>query len=226
MRLPCVSETGIGTKGPKNPRRVLNNCLASLETQLFPLQPSHRLCGGSLMHSSVIINLMAMFWIGWMRTMGGSAHPLWYLYHFTPNQGVWEQKLMKSMVFTTGPSFQSSGKRSQIWFMDHSFISNHMNYNGICPIGTTTSRSMASCLCLLHSLRHISTSRHAPETWMWPALCCCSAHFWSDSTQLIAFGDTKLWPLYVFFGNKSKYRRFQPTNNLCSHVVYFQVVSA
>jgi len=25
--------------------------------------------------------------------------------------------------------------------------------------------------------------------------------FWSDTTQLAVFGDAKLWPLYVFFGN-------------------------
>ena len=36
--------------------------------------------------------------------------------------------------------------------------------------------------------------------------------FWSDSTQLTQFGTAKLWPLYVFFGNESKYRRCQPTN--------------
>ena len=29
--------------------------------------------------------------------------------------------------------------------------------------------------------------------------------FWSNTTKLTAFGDTKLWPLYMFFGNESKY---------------------
>lgn len=48
--------------------------------------------------------------------------------------------------------------------------------------------------------------------------------FWSDSTHLTAFGDVKLWPLYVYFGNDSKYRRCQPTLGLCSHAAYFQVV--
>ena len=48
--------------------------------------------------------------------------------------------------------------------------------------------------------------------------------FWSDSTQLTQFGTAKLWPLYVFFGNESKYRRCQSTNNTCSHAAYFQVV--
>jgi len=49
--------------------------------------------------------------------------------------------------------------------------------------------------------------------------------FWSDATQLTSFGDAKLWPLYVFFGNQTKYRRGQPSAKLCSHVAYFQMVS-
>ena len=48
--------------------------------------------------------------------------------------------------------------------------------------------------------------------------------FWSDSTQLTSFGDAKLWPLYMYFGNKSKYTRGQPSSGLCMHVAYFQVI--
>jgi len=48
--------------------------------------------------------------------------------------------------------------------------------------------------------------------------------FWSDATQLTAFGDAKLWPLYVYFGNESKYHRCTPTANICSHAAYFQTV--
>ena len=50
--------------------------------------------------------------------------------------------------------------------------------------------------------------------------------FASDSTQLTAFGSAKLWPLYLFFGNKSKYFRGQPCNNLCTHVAYFESASS
>jgi Plavaka transposase len=49
--------------------------------------------------------------------------------------------------------------------------------------------------------------------------------FWSDATQLTAFGNAKLWPLYMFFGNESKYRRCKPTCHLCEHIAYFQTVS-
>jgi hypothetical protein len=48
--------------------------------------------------------------------------------------------------------------------------------------------------------------------------------FWSDSTHLASFGDAKLWPLYMFMGNESKYRRCKPSHNLCSHIAYFQKV--
>lgn len=52
-----------------------------------------------------------------------------------------------------------------------------------------------------------------------------SLMFWSDATHLTSFGNAKLWPLYLFFGNDSKYRRCKPTSHLCEHVAYFQHVS-
>jgi hypothetical protein len=49
--------------------------------------------------------------------------------------------------------------------------------------------------------------------------------FWSDVTHLTSFGDAKIWPLYMFFGNESKYRRCKPSCHLCHHLAYFQSVS-
>jgi len=49
--------------------------------------------------------------------------------------------------------------------------------------------------------------------------------FWSDSTHLTSFGNSKLWPCYLYFGNESKYRRCKPSSHLCNHVAYFQKVS-
>ncbi|KAF7349534.1 hypothetical protein MSAN_01743800 [Mycena sanguinolenta] len=45
--------------------------------------------------------------------------------------------------------------------------------------------------------------------------------WWSDSTHLASFGDASLWPLYLFFGNQSKWLRVKPRSNLCHHVAYF-----
>jgi hypothetical protein len=50
--------------------------------------------------------------------------------------------------------------------------------------------------------------------------------FWSDATHLTQFGNSQLWPCYMFLGNESKYRRCKPSCNLCSHVAYFQKVSS
>jgi hypothetical protein len=35
--------------------------------------------------------------------------------------------------------------------------------------------------------------------------------FWSDATHLTSFGNAKLWPCYMYFGNDSKYRRAKPS---------------
>ncbi|KAJ7673060.1 hypothetical protein DFH06DRAFT_53284 [Mycena polygramma] len=48
-----------------------------------------------------------------------------------------------------------------------------------------------------------------------------SLMWWSDSTHLASFGDAALWPLYLFFGNQSKWLRVKPRSNLCHHVAYF-----
>lgn len=49
--------------------------------------------------------------------------------------------------------------------------------------------------------------------------------FWSDATHLTNFGNAKLWPLYLLFGNDSKYQRCRPSGKLCEHVAYFEQVS-
>jgi hypothetical protein len=44
--------------------------------------------------------------------------------------------------------------------------------------------------------------------------------FWSDSTHLANFGTAKLWPIYLLFGNVSKYIRGQPNSGACQHLAY------
>lgn len=46
--------------------------------------------------------------------------------------------------------------------------------------------------------------------------------FWSDATHLSTFSNSKLWPLYMLFGNESKHSR---TRGACHHVAYFDAVS-
>lgn len=47
---------------------------------------------------------------------------------------------------------------------------------------------------------------------------------WSDSTHLANFGTAKLWPIYLFLGNLSKYLRAMPTSGACQHLAYIPSV--
>jgi hypothetical protein len=49
--------------------------------------------------------------------------------------------------------------------------------------------------------------------------------FWSDSTHLANFGTAKLWPIYMLFGNLSKYIRGKPNAGAEHHVAYIPSVS-
>lgn len=48
--------------------------------------------------------------------------------------------------------------------------------------------------------------------------------FYSDSTSLAQFGTAKAWPIYVFFGNQSKYDRSCPSTSAGYHVAYLPTV--
>ena len=52
-----------------------------------------------------------------------------------------------------------------------------------------------------------------------------SLMFWSDSTHLANFGTAKVWPLYLYFGNLSKYLQAMPNADACHHVTYIPSVS-
>ncbi|KAI1798488.1 hypothetical protein LXA43DRAFT_1108138 [Ganoderma leucocontextum] len=44
--------------------------------------------------------------------------------------------------------------------------------------------------------------------------------FWSDAMQLANFGSASLWPIYLYFGNLSKYVRGRPTEFVVHHLAY------
>ncbi|TFK47770.1 hypothetical protein OE88DRAFT_1714347 [Heliocybe sulcata] len=48
----------------------------------------------------------------------------------------------------------------------------------------------------------------------------CGLMFWSDSTHLASFGNASLWPIYMFFGNQSKYDHVKPKSGACHHIAY------
>ncbi|KAG8942397.1 hypothetical protein FRC04_003762 [Tulasnella sp. 424] len=44
--------------------------------------------------------------------------------------------------------------------------------------------------------------------------------FWSDATHISQFGQSKMWPVYLFFGNLSKWLRCKPRSRAAHHVAY------
>ncbi|KAF9455141.1 hypothetical protein BDZ94DRAFT_1180592, partial [Collybia nuda] len=49
--------------------------------------------------------------------------------------------------------------------------------------------------------------------------------FWSDSTHLTNFGTASVWPLYMYYGNLSKYIRAKPNSGACHHMAFIPSVS-
>ena len=47
----------------------------------------------------------------------------------------------------------------------------------------------------------------------------------SDGTLLGPFASSKAWPIYVYFGNQSKYDRAKPTQHAAHHLAYLPSVS-
>ncbi|KAJ3517693.1 hypothetical protein NMY22_g13906 [Coprinellus aureogranulatus] len=52
--------------------------------------------------------------------------------------------------------------------------------------------------------------------------CVVGLMFASDATMLAHFGDAKLWPMYMFYANDSKYRRSKMSLHLGEQVAYFE----
>ena len=50
--------------------------------------------------------------------------------------------------------------------------------------------------------------------------------FFSDATHLANFGTAKAWPLYLYFGNLTKYARSLPQSGACHLVGFFPSVSS
>ena len=72
---------------------------------------------------------------------------------------------------------------------------------------------------------HEELQQSAPEADCTLEQVVCALMFWSDSTHLASFGDASLWPLYLFFGNQSKYVRGRPSSGACHHIAYIPKVA-
>ncbi|KAF8204209.1 hypothetical protein K438DRAFT_1964576 [Mycena galopus ATCC 62051] len=58
--------------------------------------------------------------------------------------------------------------------------------------------------------------------WALPDRVIAGLMFWSDATHVAQFRQAKLWPIYAYFGNQSKYACAQPSARASSQVAYLQ----
>lgn len=71
---------------------------------------------------------------------------------------------------------------------------------------------------------HDRLQKQAPEAGCTLERVIAGLMFWSDSTHLTNFGTAKVWPLYMYFANLSKYVRAKPTSGACHHMAYIPSV--
>jgi hypothetical protein len=48
---------------------------------------------------------------------------------------------------------------------------------------------------------------------------------WSDATHVAQFGQAKLWPIYLYLGNLSKYAHFKPSEHAGYHIAYLPTIN-
>ena len=73
---------------------------------------------------------------------------------------------------------------------------------------------------------HDALKRTPPEPGCTRERVVIALMFSSDGTHLTDFGDAKLHPLYMEFGNESKDRRSKQSNSCFEHIAYFESVSS
>lgn len=50
--------------------------------------------------------------------------------------------------------------------------------------------------------------------------------WWSDATHVTQFGNSKVWPAYMYYGNQTKYERSRSSCHAARHMAYFPTVCA
>ncbi|KAI0312742.1 hypothetical protein OF83DRAFT_1165868 [Amylostereum chailletii] len=69
---------------------------------------------------------------------------------------------------------------------------------------------------------HRELQESDPEPGYTLPCCIVASMFASDETTVTGFGDMKIWPWYMVYGNESKYRRSKPMEFCREHVAYFE----
>lgn len=71
---------------------------------------------------------------------------------------------------------------------------------------------------------HEKLQQQAPEPGCDLERVIAALMVWSDSTHLTNFGHASLWPIYLSFGNQSKYSRAKPSDFSAHHLAYIPAV--
>lgn len=67
---------------------------------------------------------------------------------------------------------------------------------------------------------HMQLQQQPPEPGCSLERVIAGMMLWSDSTHLANFGTASLWPIYLYFGNQSKWVRGKPNAAACHHIAY------
>ncbi|KAF4601473.1 hypothetical protein EYR40_004841 [Pleurotus pulmonarius] len=67
---------------------------------------------------------------------------------------------------------------------------------------------------------HIELQQQQPEENCDLERVVAAIMLYSDSTHLASFGTASAWPVYLSFGNESKYVRCKPSTGSCHHIAY------
>ncbi|KAF9548000.1 hypothetical protein CPC08DRAFT_591470, partial [Agrocybe pediades] len=73
---------------------------------------------------------------------------------------------------------------------------------------------------------HERIQKQPPEPGPHYETAIAAIMLWSDSTHLANFGTASMWPIYMFFGNESKYSRAKPSNFSAHHIAYLPSLSS
>jgi hypothetical protein len=124
----------------------------------------------------------------------------------------------------SGPDFKHFHLEPfRLLWKQHSPIDNQHPYGNEAPIQRVYGELYCS-EAFLEAHEEIQSAPADPPNCQLPRYVA-ALMFASDETHLTQFGDTKLWPLYMYFGNESKYRRCQPSSTSSQHLAYFIKVS-
>ncbi|KAI0757776.1 hypothetical protein C8Q80DRAFT_1216250 [Daedaleopsis nitida] len=124
-------------------------------------------------------------------------------YHYVPNELYWQPPSASSSDLSTNPSSSSSGSAESAPPPPIRVYTDSYNTDAVLEEEKK-----------LQNMPRIEGDDPKLE------YAIVSLLVWSDETALSSFGSAKLWPIYLYFGNLSKYIRGRPTEFVAEHLAY------